>query len=73
MNILAIPQIGQPNRSSFQIREILARWQARQRIRSDMRRLESMSDRDLRDIGIRRDQIRSALRHGRDWDSTGRR
>lgn len=36
------------------------------RIRRDMRHLAAMSDNMLRDIGLRRADIRSAVRYGRD-------
>ncbi|MCB1340695.1 MAG: DUF1127 domain-containing protein [Pseudooceanicola sp.] len=47
-------------------RALLARLELERRIQRDTARLEAMSDHELRDIGLRRGDIRDALVHGRD-------
>jgi uncharacterized protein YjiS (DUF1127 family) len=45
---------------------LVRRWQAERAARLAAEQLESFDDRTLRDIGISRDQIWHAVRHGRD-------
>lgn len=46
-------------------REYLVAMRKVARLKHDMEHLHAMSDHELRDIGITRDQIGMALRHGR--------
>lgn len=46
-------------------RRFFRRWHAARRARLDVERIEHLNDHLLADIGLTRDGIRAAVRHGR--------
>lgn len=65
MNISIFPPLKFRGWPIPRIGELLAHLHMEQRIRRDLRYLEGMNDSQLRDIGIRREDIPFAVRHGR--------
>jgi len=71
MNIVTLQRPRQESRGYWLIGRTLASIRPALRIARDIRRLERMSDYELRDIGLSRNEIRFAVRHGRNRDIAG--
>lgn len=71
MNILTLQRSHRESRGIAPVARILARIRPALRFAHDIRRLERMSDHELRDIGLSRNEIPFAVRHGRVRDTAG--
>ncbi len=67
MTTRTIQHSARRGRGFLHLGEIFARLRLERRIARDIRRVEEMSDHDLRDIGMHRGDIPLAVRHGRDF------